>query len=53
VSKQPDFQRRHYKAIAKAIKDSDNKEEIVINLIGLFSRDNPNFSRIRFEDALE
>jgi hypothetical protein len=51
------FQRRHYEAIAKAIRETDfpatdvgdlARYDVSVKLAETFERDNPNFDRARF-----
>lgn len=56
----PDFQRRHYELIARALRDDRPTDlfsateyaRVVDRLIQLFERDNLNFDRRRFESAV-
>lgn len=43
--------RKYYCTIAKAIKDSQSKDELIENLCREFRMDNPNFDSWRFKEA--
>lgn len=50
------FAKRHYEAIAEAIKhtqfkDEWDRQELIVRLAGTFSSDNPNFKFSRFKEA--
>ena len=47
------FQRRHYKTIAKIIKSSSTRDNLIVSLINFFSDDNPNFDPERFIKACD
>lgn len=44
----PDFQRRHYEAIAEATAASRNIDQLTVKLADLFETDNEHFDRHRF-----
>ena len=43
--------RKYYTMIAKAIKTSNNKQELIDNLCREFKADNCNFDSYKFENA--
>jgi len=45
--------RKYYDKIAKIIRDSKTKDDIVNGLIDFFLEDNPNFDPVRFRRAIE
>lgn len=51
--KKPKFSKRHYCAIAEIVRNSKTKNQIVENLVFLFSKDNPRFSQKKFSKAIE
>lgn len=48
MPKAPLFQHRHYEEIAKAIADTESRDELIDAMANMFQRDNANFSRLRF-----
>lgn len=49
--KNPKFARRHYVAIANALKDCGADASLVNQFVVVFGRDNPRFDRNRFIKA--
>lgn len=43
--------KKYYCIIAKAIKDSQSKNELIEKLCSEFRADNPNFDSLRFRNA--
>jgi hypothetical protein len=47
------FTRQHYEAIAEVLRNNEDKESIVHELIFLFKRDNARFDEIKFLEAIK
>jgi|PlaIllAssembly_1097288.scaffolds.fasta_scaffold131301_5 hypothetical protein len=45
--------KKHFKAIASAIKDSKSKEDLAERLIILCREDNDRFDEVRFREAMK
>lgn len=45
------FTKRHYEAIARAIRQSETKIDLVANLMEIFKMDNSNFDSTKFLEA--
>lgn len=49
--KGPCFQHRHYAEIANCIASSEDRGDLIAQMVTLFVQDNPNFDRGRFMAA--
>ena len=46
------FTKIHYIEIAKILKNSNTKEDIINKIIGYFQSDNPLFDKVKFLNAV-
>jgi len=44
------FEKRHYEAIARVLRENEHRHQIREALIDLFEKDNPRFDEVKFRE---